>query len=101
MGYKPNYRKIGYKCNLTIMERDTRKYELFDGNQLVYVGITNDLNRRTREHQAEGMNFTRVRQVGNASTRQGAGEWEEARIQTYMDNHGGKLPRYNNNTSGK
>lgn len=42
------------------MDRDTKKYELFDGNRLVYVGISNDIDRRANEHRAEGMRFTRV-----------------------------------------
>lgn len=83
------------------MDRDTKKYELFDGNRLVYVGISNDIERRANEHRAEGMHFTRVEKVGRSSTRQGAGEWETARLQTYMDNHGGQLPKYNINPAGK
>ena len=83
------------------MNRDTKKYELFDGNRLVYVGISNDIERRASEHRAEGMHFTRMEQVGRASTRQGAGDWETARLQTYMDNHGGELPKYNIDPTGK
>ena len=81
--------------------RDTFKYELYDGTELVYVGITNDLDRRTAEHRNEGYKFTHVVPVGYISTRQSAGEWEEERIHTYMENHGGKLPRYNSNSTGK
>lgn len=83
------------------MDRDTKKYELFDGNHLVYVGISNDIDRRANEHRAEGMRFTRVEQVGRASTRQGASDWETARLQTYMNNHGGELPKYNIDPTGK
>ena len=83
------------------MDRDTKKYELYRGNKLVYVGITNDLERRASEHRAEDMQFTRVEQVGRASTRQSAGDWEADRIQTYMSHHGGATPEYNLNTSGK
>ncbi len=83
------------------MGRDTKKYELFEGNRLVYVGISNDIERRANEHRAEGMRFTRVEQVGRASTRQGASDWETARLQTYMDNHGGELPKYNIDPTGK
>lgn len=83
------------------MDRDTKKYELFDKNRLVYVGISNDIERRVNEHRAEGMQFTRVEQVGRASTRQSASDWETSRLQTYMDNHGGELPKYNINPAGK
>lgn len=83
------------------MDRDTKKYELYRGNKLVYVGITNDLERRANEHRAEGMQFTRMEQVGRASSRQSAGDWETGRIQTYMSHHGGETPEYNQNTTGK
>lgn len=82
-------------------DRDTTRYELYQGNKLQYVGITNDLDRRTREHEAEGMKFTRVEKVGPKVTRETANGWESDRIGTYQKNHGGKLPTYNKNTSGK
>lgn len=81
--------------------RDTVKYELYKGNKLQYVGITNDLDRRTREHEAEGMEFSRVEKVGSKVTRDTANKWESDRIETYQKNHGGKLPTYNKNSSGK
>ena len=82
-------------------KRDTSKYEVYDGNRLVYVGITNDIERRTKEHEAEGMQFTRVEKVGNNTTQSAAGKWEEDRIQTYKNNHKGERPKYNKNDSGK
>ena len=42
-------------------KRDTNKYECYQGNKLVYVGITNDMKRREAEHRAEGMEFTSMR----------------------------------------
>ena len=58
-------------------KRDTYKYELKQGNKVVYVGITKDPNRREQEHRDEGKRFTSMNIVGNASTRQGASAWEE------------------------
>lgn len=83
------------------MSRDTYKYELRDGNRVVYVGITNDLERRESEHRAEGMDFTSIHKVGNVTTRSAAEDWEAQRIATYKDNHGGDRPKYNQNDSGK
>lgn len=82
-------------------ERDTFKYELRRGNKLVYVGITNDLERREDEHRREGMEFTSMVKVGNATTRVAAEDWEADRIATYKDNHNGERPEYNQNDSGK
>lgn len=83
------------------MSRDTYKYELRDGNRVVYVGITNDLERRESEHRTEGMDFTSIRKVGNVTTRSAAEEWEARRIATYKGNHDGERPKYNQNDSGK
>lgn len=39
--------------------------------------------------------------IGRSSTAEGAGMWEEERIDTYKRNHGGDRPKYNQNDSGK
>ena len=82
-------------------KRDTYKYELKQGNKVVYVGITDDPGRREQEHRNDGKQFTSMNIVGNASTRQGASACEEQRIQTYMGNHHGQTPQYNKNETGK
>ena len=82
-------------------KRDTYKYELKQGNKVVYVGITDDPGRREQEHRNDGKQFTSMNIVGYASTRQGASAWEEQRIQTYMGNHHGQTPQYNKNETGK
>ena len=81
--------------------RDTSKYVLHQGKKIVYIGITNNLERRTAEHEREGMKFTSVEKVGNQTTREAAENWETSRIHQYQDNHDGKTPLYNQNTSGK
>lgn len=82
-------------------KRDTYKYELKQGNKVVYVGITDDPGRREQKHRNDGKQFTSMNIVGNASTRQGASAWEEQRIQTYMGNHHSQTPQYNKNETGK
>ena len=81
--------------------RDMNKYECYDGNKLVYVGITNNMARREAEHRAEGMNFSSMRKVGRVTTQEAASDWESKRIQTYQENHSGSTPKYNKNESGK
>lgn len=81
-------------------ERKTNKYELTRGNKVVYVGITDDPARREAQHRQD-KDFDKMRIVGAKSTREGAEKWETDRIHTYMKNHGGETPEYNNNTSGK
>ena len=82
-------------------DRDTYKYILKDGNEIVDYGITNDLERREQEHRSEGLKFTKMEKVGIATTREAAGAWEEASIVHYKETHGGRRPRYNQNDSGK
>jgi predicted GIY-YIG superfamily endonuclease len=55
--------------------RDTFKYHLKYGNQVVHRGITNDLCRREREHQAK-YPYSQIRQVGRRTTREAAFAWE-------------------------
>lgn len=81
-------------------KRDTYKYELTQGNKVVYVGITNNPERREAEHRQD-KDFTTMRIVGRPSTLSGASQWETDRIQTYMRNHGGDTPLYNQNEYGK
>ncbi len=82
------------------MKRNTYKYELTQGNKVVYVGITNDPARREMEHRQD-KDFDRMRIIGRPSTLDGASQWETDRIQTYMRNHGGETPLYNQNEHGK
>lgn len=44
-------------------KRDTYKYELTQGNKVVYVGITNNPERREAEHRQD-KDFTTMRIVG-------------------------------------
>lgn len=67
---------------------------------IVYVGITNDPARREMEHRQD-KDFDRMRIIGRPSTLDGASQWETDRIQTYMRNHGGETPLYNQNEHGK
>ena len=81
--------------------KDPYKYELHDGHKTVYVGTTINPERREEEHRASGKEFTKMTIIGRPSTAEGAGKWEEERIDTYKRNHGGERPKYNQNDSGK
>ncbi len=64
-------------------ERDTYKYHLKVGNKIVHRGITNDLERRQVEHQAQ-FPGAKIEQIGRRTTRDAAFKWER---------DGGKRPR--------
>ena len=58
-------------------ERDTFKYHLKRGNKILRSGITNDLDRREKEHQQEHGQGVHITKVGRATTRDAAKEWEK------------------------
>ncbi|MCY3552748.1 MAG: hypothetical protein OXN27_23175 [Candidatus Poribacteria bacterium] len=58
-------------------KRDTYKYHLKRGNKVIRSGITNDIDRREREHQRNLGNDVHIQQVGRRTTREGAKEWEK------------------------
>lgn len=60
---------------MTRKSRDTYKYHLKVGKKIVYRGITNDLQRREKEHQANQPG-SHIEQVGRRTTRSGALNWE-------------------------
>lgn len=81
-------------------KRGSYKYELKDGNKVLYIGITNDPERRDQEHRQD-KEFGHMSIIGNRTTKEAAEKWEEDRIKTYMNNHGGNTPPFNENESGK
>ena len=55
--------------------RDTYKYQFKVGNKIVHRGITDNLERREREHQEKNPSG-HITQVGRQTTRDAALEWE-------------------------
>ena len=56
---------------------DHYKYEFKDGNKVVHVGITDDLERREQEHRSDSPYPNgHIRQIGNAVPRDSALAWE-------------------------
>jgi predicted GIY-YIG superfamily endonuclease len=75
-------------------KRTTARYELLDQREIVYVGITERLlQERAGEHQRDGKDFTRIRQVGPRVTKESALQWEQERLNAYKRSHGGNAPR--------
>lgn len=80
-------------------QRTHYKYELYDERKLVYVGITNDPNRRKQEH-SQDKQFTRMQLVGHRSTKESARDWEANRLATYRKNHNDNNPQHNKTQLG-
>ena len=58
-------------------KRDTYKYHLKQGDQIIRSGITNDLDRREKELQRDYGKDVHVQRVGNRTTREAAKEWDK------------------------
>ncbi len=80
-------------------ERDTVTYELKKGNKVVYVGTTNDPERREQEHKDEGKQFSHMNITSRRMTDEGAKQKESDRLEAYRKNQG-KNPKYNKEDDG-
>ena len=58
-------------------KRDPYKYHLKRGHNIIRSRITNDLDRREREHQQEYGKDVHITKVGRATAREGARDWEK------------------------
>jgi len=77
-------------------DRDTYRYSLRDGRDLVQFGVTEDPDARLAEHQRNRHKPNLTMTVeGPAVTREAALAWERTRIEQYCRSHGGDKPRYN------
>lgn len=76
-------------------KRDTYLYQLKDGNEIVYYGITNNPDRREIEQENSDKKFTRMRIWRYPMSRESAEKRETEEIQRYQRQHGGRPPKYN------
>ena len=57
-------------------KRDTNKYLQKIGNKIVHGGITDDLDRREKEHQKKWPK-SHIKKVGRITTEEAARKWEK------------------------
>lgn len=81
-------------------KQDTVTYELKKGNEVLYVGTTNDTERRKKEHVDSGKQFGHMNITSRKMTEEGAMKKEEERLDTYRQNHSGNNPKYNKDNNG-
>ncbi len=80
-------------------KQDTVTYELKQGNKVVYVGTTNDPDRREQQHRKDGKNFGSMNVTSRRMTEDGAKRKEAERLATYRKNQGIN-PKYNKDSDG-
>lgn len=82
-------------------KRDTVLYDLLGPKgQILYIGTTNDPERREDEHRDEGLRFRTLHVRSRRMTEPGAKEKEERALDTYQGGHQGRNPRYNKDPEG-
>ena len=79
---------------------DTQTYRLKDDNTIVYIGTTNDLSRRKKEHQEEGKKFTSMEKTSQLMSADSAQNLEAKQLAAYRREHEGKNPKYNKDDDG-
>lgn len=75
-------------------------YALYQGREKVYIGRTDNLDRRLEEHRDDGKRFTRAEKTSRLMSEDGAQDREADQLETYRDGHGGKNPQYNKTDKG-
>ena len=78
---------------------DTYVYKLVRNGQIVYIGITNDLERREQEHR-EDKQFDEMQVIKGPCTREEAEKLESIQLRIFSFYHS-HLPEYNQTCNGK
>ncbi|MBN2747337.1 MAG: GIY-YIG nuclease family protein [Bacteroidales bacterium] len=81
-------------------KRNTFNYNLKKRNKVVYIGITNNLDKRAGEHKLDGKDFDIIEKIGRAKTFNGASKSESKQLAIYRENHKGNNPKYNKTKNG-
>ena len=81
-------------------KRSTQTYRLKDGKKTVYIGTTNDSERREEEHKEEGKKFTKLEPTSRKMTEDGAKQKEGDQLETFRKGHRGENPKYNKDSDG-
>lgn len=75
-------------------KRDTYVYTLKDRKKIVYIGRTNEPERRKEEHSNDRKKFTKMKKNFPCSEETAIKKEQEA-IDRYRRNHKGRNPKYN------
>lgn len=75
-------------------------YKLYESGRIVYIGETENLTQREKEHRGDGKKFSKRAAVSSRVSKDKALELEKKLLQKYRTEHGGKNPKYNKNKDG-
>ena len=81
-------------------KRTTITYNLKQGRNIVYKGITKDPEQRVEQHRQEGKKFSHLQSTSRKMTPVGAKRKEAQDLKQYRQSHGGRNPKYNKDSDG-
>ena len=82
------------------MATTSRTYALWDKRKKVYIGESDDLEKRAEEHRGEGKQFDRIQVTSRPMKKENAEKREADQLQSYRQGHKGKNPKYNKTDEG-
>ena len=78
-----------------MVKKDYAVYKLKKGNEIVYIGITNDFTRKINEHMNDDKEFTTFDFVKGWYTQKEAKKIEALELSVYKNTHKYRFPIYN------
>ena len=81
-------------------DKDTVTYELRRSGKVVYIGTTNNTDRREAEHRLDRKRFDELKRTSKPMTEKRAKQKEAEDLKAYRCAHRGKNPIYNDDDDG-
>ena len=82
------------------MAKPSRTYALWHKGKKVYIGKSEDPEKRAAEHADDGKKFTSVQITSRPMKPKNAEKREAAQLQAYRNGHKGRNPKYNKTDEG-
>ena len=82
------------------MPKKSQTYALWNKRKKVYIGESEDPQKRAEKHADEGKKFTRVEITSRPMKPENAEKRETEQLKNYRRGHGGKNPKYNKTDEG-
>lgn len=81
-------------------KRESFTYTLNDGNKIVYIGETNDIEVTEQRHIDDGKKFTKIVKTSVKMKKDSAVDRETDNLEKFRKSHKGKNPKYNKTLNG-
>ena len=82
------------------MPKKSQTYALWNKRKKVYIGESEDPQKRAEEHAADGKKFQSVQITSRPMKPENAEKRQASQLQAYRQGHRGKNPKYNKTDEG-